>query len=663
MRQRLCLITVPALLAALTWWSAQQTRASREARGADLVALLSLPTVPALHPYVHQTEADRQIAALLHAPLIDIGRDGHIQPILATHWRWLKRVTVWFDKAEACKAAEQKLMAAGTEQFHAWGLEQIEAQDAALLMIFSDPAAARVREVLIAAAARIQPVVILRVEAPARARTARAALLASSASTASIKRLWLDNDDAFEMAAVSTDPDLDRNIQTQIARALQPGTQLTVRVQTRQPTLEEPTLEFTLRTDARWSNGRPVTAEDVRATFDALNASTLPLPDRAGLHVVRGVEAVAANRAHVIFWRHHGPSLCAWLGLPILPAAWLKDHALDADGQVFEKSPPPGAGPCAIEQSSYQSLVLRSAKTGDQEISRLTLVSNFTAFSAQLGYRTHALDLFWPEARIAVDTQRSQPLTERRSPAHHCVQLLLNNQRAPLASSGLRKALVQIIDRQNIASSLDAGASPHASLFAPGLWLSSHPAVRVPDKSAAEQTMTTAGWLRNVNGLATQPDGALVFSLLVPADDPVLAGIAARLSAQWRTLGAQVPVRLAERRAFDKLLATHEFDAALISAPPLRTWDLAAQWHSASELNFAGVNHRQIDLLLEALEREFDPEEAARRSRMLEDIALAEHAIVPLLTLHDRAQVRTGLPGTAAPTGAWTLSDLLLARP
>jgi ABC-type transport system substrate-binding protein len=655
MSLRLFLLGLPALAVAATWWAGHAAKASREARAGDLVALLSAAEMPRLNPFAPATEADRQLIDLLHAPLVKIGSDGRIQPMLAAEWRWLTRITVWFATPEDCIDAQARLEHMPAPQRASWKLVSSATAGRALQLTFDDMLATNLRDVLRAAAARVQTVTIVRIDAPQHAQAAHTALLTRQDFAAAEQRLWFDHEDAFEIAAVGVSDNALQDWQQHLTASLPAGSHPMVRVQTQQPTLDEPVLEFRLREDARWPDGTRVGAQDVLATFAAVMHLPALLHDRDGLRHARTVEAMATDRVQAIYWRHHGPALCDWLELPILPATWLSTHLLDAQDAL-----PPGAGPYCLERYDFHSLVIRPAAAHASAVNRLTLVTNFSSFSMQLGYKTHALDFFWPNAPAMTDALQREALQSQDSPAHHLVQVVFNTGHAPLNDVHLRVALAAATDRVALAQQLPNHAHPHASLFAPGLWLSGNPPIPTPDLFAAEHALAKGGWLRNVNNLAARSDGSLMLNLLVPANDSALKTIAVPLAEQWRKLGVQVLIRLADRDAFEKLLVMHEFDVALVADRPNATWDLATQWHSASDANRTGYKDRQIDLLLEALSHEFDPDEAAQRARLLEKTILESCAVLPLLTLHDQALLRSDLSPSSHDDAGWTLRELLV---
>lgn len=657
------LLAVPLAFVGLTWWAAEQVRVSRSLRQGDVVALMSQPTMPVLNPYLPASEAERQLIDVIHAPLIKVGPDGRLAPGLASDWRWMKRVTVWFSELQAAAEAARRLEARRGEAWNQWKLESVAAQGRTLSLTFTDPLFGAVRSVLEAAAAKVQRVSILRIEVPGKARAAQTAMMNRMDFAGPVQRVWFDGEDAFEIAIVGVPAEFEyeKELRRHLTQTL--GREPSISTQIELPTIEEPALEFTLR-DARWHDGSPVTAQDVRATYEALIRTPWPLPNHEGLRVIRGVEVVAPNRAQVLLWRHYGPALAAWIGLPILPSAWWLAHPLDDAGRVFSSELPPGAGPWRVEQRDYSSMVIQPATDKPAAIQRLTLVTSLSAFTMQLGYSTNSLDLFWPSApALPAPTISSEALQPRASPPQRAVQVLWNSRRDPLNQPLVREALSAAVDRRAvIANALQGKGRPQGSLFAPGLWLSSAAASGAGDTARAEQLLAAAGWLRNVQGHASSPNGTLLLTLLVPEDLPALARIAAELRLQWARPGIQIIVKPQPRATMMSAMRSGAFDGVVLDAPLATSWDLWPQWHSDEAGNITGFADRQVDLLLEALKHEFQPGEAAVRAQRAEALILASHMVLPLVTLHDESMIRASLGNGSSPDSPWTLSDLL-ARP
>ena len=654
MPARALLIGLPALFIALTLWSAQQARLNRELRQNDLVALVSDPDLPAGHPYLHEGEAGRQLTSLIHAPLFKLSAQGRIVPDLASEWQWRRRVTVWFETEAAAAQAAKDLEAHKPDRWPLWKLTQVSQSQAALQLWFADAQDASIREVLQAARARVLPVTILRVAGAAQVEAVQKFLRESPEFSKSLRHAWQDGVEALELALAPMPEDYPQRLRDAL-----PMVNLQPVVRSIQPVFEEPLFEITIRHSARWHDGTRVTAQDVKATFDALARSSWPLPNRAGLQAAHQVEIVAPDRLHIALWRQYGPALTAWIDLPILPAAWWRAYAAGPADKAFHQSPPQGAGPCTVTHRGPGLLVLEPAQARPNA-GRLSLVANLSGFNASLGFASKALDLYWPATPASLPTVPASAMTRCASPARDLMHVLFNTRTQLLADQRVRQALAAGVDRAAlIHKALGGQARPHGSFLAPRLWLSAHPLAEARDSALAERMLTEAGWLRNVQGTATQPGRELAFQLALPDDDTALLRVAAELRLQWLALGAQVKLRLLSPADLQKAVAAQDFDAVLTRTRPLTSWDLADEWHSRGATNVTGLSHRRLDLLIEALMQTFDPDQATGNAQEAEALILTSRAVLPLLLTHETASLRTGL-ATDDTSEGWTLGNLLL---
>lgn len=654
MPARALLFGLPALFVALTLWAAQQARLNREMRHNDLFALVSDSELPTANPYLNQGEAARQLTALIHAPLFALNKEGRVSPDLASEWHWPKRVTVWFETGAASTQAAKDLEALKSTHWPSWKLTQVSQRQTALELMFADVQDAAIREVLQAARARVVPVTILRITSADKIEAVQRALLDRAELAQPLRHSWRDGGKALELALAPMPDDYQQRL-----REALPGIEPELEVRARQPVFEEPLLEITIRDNARWHDGTRVTASDVRATFEALAQTRWPVPNRIGLQAVRQVEVVAPNRLRMALWRQYGPALNAWIGLPILPAAWWKANIGATADKAFQQSPPPGAGPCAMTHRGPGLLVVEPAQAAPHA-GRLSLVANLSGFNASLGFASQALDLYWPATPADLPAAPASAMIRCPSPPRDLVQVHWNTRTALLADARVRQALAAGVDRSSLIQKALAGqARPHGTFFARQLWLSAQAPVGARDEALAERLLAESGWLRNVHGTATLPGRELAFQLALQDDDPALLRVAAELRLQWLALGAQVKLRLLPLDALNQAVNARDFDAVLTRSLPLTSWDLSDSWHSRGSHNITGLSHRRLDLLIEALMQDFNPEHAAPKAREAEALILGSHAVLPLLLTHETASLRPGL-GADDTTEGWTLGNLLL---
>lgn len=661
---RTLILGFPLLVGALAWWSAVESKRSRGRKTGGIVVMLP-QSVPALNPYLPATEVEKEILELVHEPLVRIGSDGTLQPALAEFWRWTQDVTCWFGDENTAKQALAKLQEQiGTQNRWAeWKLDSARVVGTALLLNFHDTATTGIQQALDAIAdSHPRSAAFWRVERSAPLRAAWNRFAATSPLAAQVARVWFDGENACEIVV----PGASQRLLEELKRTLdaEGGTPCTLHLLGEVQALVEPVLDLDIRSGRCWHDGKPVTADDARATLEFLRGNEWPLPVREALRHLQSLETLNnGTRLHVTFRRRYGPALGALADLPILPAAWWRDHP-DAREADFSRNPPPGAGSHRIVERDARSLILVPAKS---DAAAPRFLFNFAAspLMTQIGIRTKTVDLVWPAA--AAD--RAHFTQSRLTPPRQQLVVLWNTRHALLKNLRFREALGLATDPADLIRQTPGKLGPaDASLFAPGLWFSTQAPRPGFNLEKARQILVEEGWPRDVNGIARRADEEFRFTLLVPSVDELHRVTAERLVAQWRQLGAQVGIEtVADARVLAQRLREHRFDAVLLDQRFEVSWDQLPWWHSTQAkpggTNFCGISDPRVDLQLEALAGEFDLERVPERVRELEARLLPMHPRLTLFTTHDEAAAAGSLPdeGPAA-SSPWTLRELTLPK-
>ncbi|MDB6004026.1 MAG: hypothetical protein JWR15_1013 [Prosthecobacter sp.] len=652
----------PLLIAAVAWWSVQESRRSRTDRTDGVVVMLS-QGVPVLNPFLPATEVEREITDLVHEPLIRLSTDGTLQPGLAEFWRWTQDVTCWFADEATAKKAQELLQAQidDKNRWAEWHLSSVRVIENRLLLSFSDPNSAGVRQAFeTIAALDLKPVVFWRIERRTPLRKSWDQFMTGSPQAKLIQRVWFDGANACEIVVAGDSQrlleDLHRFLDIGVSdpAAINPLAEVGA--------LIEPVLDLDIRTGRRWHDGTPATAEDARATLEFLRTNEWPLPNREALSNIQAMESQnEGSRLHVSFRRRQGTALCVLVNLPILPAAWLRAHPA-AQESDFTQHAPPGAGSHRIAVRDTRSLMLAPVQQ-DKAMPRFLFNFFASPLMTQIGVRTRTVDLVWPAA------DRTQLQQLRFTPPRQRLVVLWNTRHDILKHTPCREALALATDTDELIRVLP-GRLGHvdASLFAPGLWFSTHAKSQPFDLEKARHILTEAGWPRDVSGIARSPDRSFQFTLLVPGGDALHTRTADLLVAQWARLGAQVKIEQApDAQTLAQRLHEHRFDAVLLDQRFEVSWDQRPWWHSSQAKtagsNFCGIVDPQTDLMLEALAAEYDPDQVPKRVRELESRLLPMHPMLTLFTTHDEAAAMPTLhepSSSSGPLSDWTLQSLTL---
>ena len=650
----------PLLVAAVAGWSVRESKRSRTGRTDGVVVMLT-QGVPVLNPFLPATEAEREIADLVHEPLIRLGSDGSLQPGLAEFWRWTQDVTCWFADEATAKRAQELLQAQIGEKnrWAEWHLSSVRVLESRLLLSFTEPNSAGVQQAFeVVAGLQIKPVVFWRIERGTPLRQSWDRFMAESPQARQIQRVWFDGANACEIVVAGDShqllEDMHRFLDTGMKEpaAINPLAEVGA--------LSEPVLDLDIRPGQHWHDGTPATAEDAKATIEFLRGNDWPLPNREALSNIQTIESQNnGSRLHVSFRRRQGTALCLCVNLPMLPAAWLRAHSAVQEAD-FTQHAPPGAGTHRIAARDTRSLLLAPVQ---QDKAHPRFLFNFSAspLMTQIGVRTHTVDLVWPAAdRTHLEQLRFTPPRQR-------LVVLWNTRHDILQHAPCREALALATDRDDLIRTLP-GRLGHvdASLFAPGLWFSTQAKSPPFQLEQARQILAEAGWPRDVTGIARSPERSFRFTLLVPGGDALHIRTAELLVAQWRRLGAEVKIeQVPDAAALAQRLQEHRFEAVLLDQRFEVSWDQLPWWHSAQAKtggsNFCGIADPQIDLALEALSAEFDPEQVPKRVRELESRLLPLHPMLTLFTTHDEAAAMPTLHelgASSGPVSGWTLQML-----
>lgn len=667
---RLLIFGIPLVAGAVAWWSAGQARRGRMESRTHLVALLPQQDLT-WNPFQRMTEGERQILDLVHEPLLRIDRDGRLAPALAKSWTWTQRVHCWFSDAKKATVAAQRLSALQGNRWMSWNLQSAESSGTGLTMVFSDVDGAGAAEALkVIEDLKPESAKMLQVSMTKSGKTLLAEFRKSKLGQ-QVKRIWWDDELNAEILIVGDPKRWSEGLVTAFRDAGTPLPEL--RLVGELTGLREPVLEFSLREGVRWHSGDRVTTEDVRATVEMVKRRGWAMALQDGFRDVQKVELADEGVIQMVYRNFHGPALTDWVSLPILPMSWLNEHAKEAAMLAFSSDPPPGAGPFQLTRLDDRVMALSAVpREGAEPLQRqVRILTGASPFVMHMAFSTGGADLVWPGGED-LDPMLADPNLELRSAPPRGRLMVLWNTQAPLVGDArLREALALATDRRALVETLLEGRGRLSDgLYRPDLWYASGVPEMPFDLRKAQRVLAETGWLVDVSGQAKKPEQALEFSLITTAGNSQRERLADLLKEQWARLGAKVNIEVlpSDEWALERL-PRGRFDGVILGMDYDVSWDQSEMWHSTNRapagLNFSGVGESKIDLLLDALSAEFDPDRVPERAAELEDLLLARRPILPLFTDRQDMIVRSRLlPSSFRKDGeaVCTLRDLLLPQ-
>ena len=387
--------------------------------------------------------------------------------------------------------------------------------------------------------------------------------------------------------------------------------------------LDSLTWRFRLRPDARWHDGRPITSEDVRFSFEAFSDSTLGsvaqpylagkvevIPEDSARFLVRFAEQSPEQLYDATYHVRVIPKH-VWEGVP--RASWAADTS--AARLV-------GSGPFRLERwERGQFLILSADSSGGDRPGIRRAIWRFTtdpdaALNLVLSHEADLLETaIGPERAQRAEADSTLRLISYPSAAYGFLGFNLydRQRRGPhplLADRETRRGLALGVDRSVLARSVfgeeaKAPPGPMSRL----LWIWSDSIQTLPyDTAAASQALDAAGWrIRSGEIVRRRGSRRLAFDILVPSTSGSRRQLAVQLQEGWRRLGAEVTVTAVDFAVFQERLGQGRFDSyigAWLDEPTPR--GLADQWGRSgwAAINYGRYASPAFDSLLARARRE-----------------------------------------------------------
>lgn len=389
---------------------------------------------------------------------------------------------------------------------------------------------------------------------------------------------------------------------------------------------------FTFHMDPRatWSDGEPVTAEDVRWTVAAImDPKNLTGPHKIGLERFDPPEVLDASTLRFVAKEIHWENLLTLAGLQVLPK-----HAFegkDFNLQNFEF--PVVSGPYRLGEikEGLQVSLERRADWWAGDLPRFRKVANFDVLrfrffedpeNAFEAFKKGELDLFPVHAaHVWANQTRGEKYDknwivrqeiENRKPIGF-QGVALNLRRPPLDDPRVRRALAHLYHRAKMNETLMYNAYfLHRSYFE-DLYDAAHPCENeliAFDKDAARTLLAEAGWKADpATGLLAKDGRPLRLRYLSrgSTDDKFTA----IFQEDLKDVGIELIVDKKDWAAWSKDMDTYNFDmtwaawSAGLFKNPESMWS-SKEADRPSGQNITGYKDHEVDALIDAQRTEFD---------------------------------------------------------
>ncbi|HQT82894.1 MAG: hypothetical protein B7W98_00615 [Parcubacteria group bacterium 20-58-5] len=417
------------------------------------------------------------------------------------------------------------------------------------------------------------------------------------------------------------------------------------------------TYTFTLRPNAKFSDGTPVTAQDVVFTVQKAQDAALKSPEYADWSGV-SVSAVDQHTVTFTLAKPYAPFL-GLTTLGILPSRlWQNISDGEFPFSTLETSPV-GAGPFRVAGISrdasglIQSVSLVANQNyvlGRPYLDGITF--NFYSRSEDL-----ANALLSGAVESAYDVPTKSVLT---SPYARVFGVFWNpSEKQVYARAEVRKALSLAIDRPAIVTSvLDGYATAVMGPVPPGGDIKQVPVPSSTNPTAdAAAVLQSAGWTYDGTARVWKNAGAkqtLESITIRTSNVPELKSVASAVKTDWEKLGIPVSIELYEPGDLSQnVIRPRKYEALLYGEVIGRDQDLYAFWDSQEQndpgLNIALYANKTVDALLEDARSSSDPVKRTADLQKIEDTVAAEYPAAFLYAPDFTYAVPTDLEGVVLP--------------
>lgn len=371
---------------------------------------------------------------------------------------------------------------------------------------------------------------------------------------------------------------------------------------------------FTLHEDACWSDGKPLTTEDIAFTLrvichpDYTGWLFLPLRYIAGAEGYKqehrspqatgelsGVTIIDEKKVQIRLKEPYAPFL-AMLTFSPLPAHLLQEVAVaDLEADAYSQELTVSAGPYLLADWQRAEYVHVRANPnyflGQPDIENIyyRFIPNQEAQLIEL--LAGKLDIIPTAVRVEdIKTLKQNPdIAIHTNPRLVYDYLVINSQQADsaLADKKVRQVLAMLLDRDEVIKNLLLGYGE--PLYGPLLpmhfaYNETRKAEKV-DLAAARRLLVEAGYAE------------LKLTLIYNVGNTVRENVALMLKEKAASIGMEIEIELLEWEAFLAAVNEGDYDLAILGRGVEADPDLSVHWHSQSPGNSLAYHNEEVDQL------------------------------------------------------------------
>lgn len=431
---------------------------------------------------------------------------------------------------------------------------------------------------------------------------------------------------------------------------------------------------YTLRDEATWSDGTPMTWRDFQAQWQAMNGRNKAylIATSTGYADIASVTRGVSDKQAVVTF---ATPFADWQTLfsPLYPASTNSDPTTFNTG--WTQGFPVTAGPfkvAQIDRTAKTITMVRNEKWWGRKprLDRIIFraIPRVAQFDSLANNESDYVEV-GTDVNAYTRALSTPGITVRKALAPNFRHITVNGHPGSiLADQQLRIAIQKGINRQAITQALIGRIVPGATPLGNHIYVRGEPGyqdnsqVVAYDPAQASRMLDAQGWTRQGQGIRSKNGRQLVIRDVIPTETPAADQEARQVQQFLGQIGVKVDITpVPSSEFFDKHIIPGDFDIthfAWIAVPfPVTSTSSIYGTRGDVQQNFGGIGDDTINNLYAQASREFDPaRKIALANQIDQEIWRTGHSLL----LYQRPDV-WGVRNGIANVGAFGISDPIYA--
>jgi peptide/nickel transport system substrate-binding protein len=416
------------------------------------------------------------------------------------------------------------------------------------------------------------------------------------------------------------------------------------------------TIEYDINKKAVWSDGKPVTADDLIAQWKALNGSNKAynVASTTGYDQVDSVTQGSSPQQAIVTFKN---PYADWQALfsPLYPASTNNDPNVFNKGWIAK--PLQTAGPFmfqAVDQTAKTVTIARDPKWWGTKAILDRIIYRAIDLDAQIDALANGEIDFIDVGPNVNNMKRAEGISGveiRRAGGPNFRHITFNGTSPILKDVNVRQAIAKAIDRQTIADAMVGPLGGDHTKLDNHIFMRNQKGYQdnagdlsKPDVKAANDQLDKAGWTRTGDTATRAKDGKpLAINFVIPSGVATSAQESQLVQGMLAKIGVKVNIQTVPTDGFfDKYVSPGNFDLTVFSwigTPfPISSSSSIYAEPKGDEIqqNYARVGSPEIDKLFDDATHELDPVKARDLANQADKLIWQE---VHSITLYQRPDI------------------------